>query len=175
MDNTEGPVAFLYRGEAYRCLGRLDEARDQLLRACELHPTRLSAWINLALVHGAAADHLQQRRVFARIARTAPALLSEAAQEIGADTFDAIVLAGPVGASDTTEPVDGAHLDRVLRHCLEMMRGNRSSSCVTYFTADGALHYVPQRHDAAPVVDAGAEAREIAEIRDLVVRALQPR
>src|SRR5262249_17472258 len=41
MENTEGPVALLVRGEAYRLLGRLDDARAELRRSCELNPTRL--------------------------------------------------------------------------------------------------------------------------------------
>lgn len=142
MNNTEGPVAFLYRGEAYRCLGRLDVAREQLQRSCELNPTRLSAWVNLALVCGGMGDERAQQDLFVRIAQTAPALLSEAAAELGADVFAALVLDTNCGAA---APAPAALIEPVLLQVLAMMRGNRSSSCITYFTSAGDLRHVPQR------------------------------
>ena len=140
MDNSEGPVAMIVRGEAYRLLGRLDEAREQLERSNAQHATRVSGWINLALVHGAGGDGAAQRQVVARIARMAPSLLSEAAAQLGAAVFERVILARPWLAAG---PPDEA-LDQVLRQTLVMMRGNRASGLITYFTADGQLRHVPR-------------------------------
>jgi tetratricopeptide (TPR) repeat protein len=167
MDHTEGPVAFSYRGEAYRLLGRLDEAREQLERACAQHPRRLSAWINLALVHGAAGNRAAQRDVFVRLTSAAPTLMSDAACELGADVFEAVVLER---SSEAAGP-DAAVIDRLLPHALAMMRGNRSSSCLTYFTSTGQLRHVPQGQR----VDPGAEDRALAQLRQVLTRAIAQR
>jgi tetratricopeptide (TPR) repeat protein len=172
MDNTEGPVAFLYRGEAYRVLGRLDEARQQLVRSCELHPRRLSAWINLGLVHGSASDLNAQRDVFGRICDHAATLVSEASRELGEDAFCAVVLARHGRDEGGLRGVESGLIDRVLRKALAMMRGNRSSSCITYFTADGQLRHVPQ---GTGPIDGEAETRTLDEMRRLLTRALERR
>jgi len=172
MNNTEAPPAFLYRGEAFRVLGRLDEARVQLARSCELNPARLSSWINLGLVHGATGHLEAQRNIFRRFARVAPSLLSEAAVELGADVFEAVVLdAGWRAEPATHDGPASAIIDRILQHVLIMMRGNRSSSCITYFTRAGDLHHVPQpaveKH-----VDSDAEGWRLDDIHRLLMRAL---
>ena len=140
MDNSEGPVAMIVRGEAYRLLGRLAEAREQLDRSNAQHATRVSGWINLALVHAAGGDGAAQRQVVARIARMAPSLLSEAAAQLGEAVFERVILARPWLVAG---PPDEA-LDQVLRETLVMMRGNRASGLITYFTADGQLRHVPR-------------------------------
>ena len=169
MGNTEGAVAFSYRGEAYRLLSRLDEAREQLMRACALHPSRLSAWINLALVHGAAGDRAAQREILRDLRRRAPALLSDAARALGDDVFCVTILAGP-----TASGPDVAIIDQLLQQSLAMMRGNRSSSCVTYFTKDGDLRHVPQRHgdteDAREI-----ESHVLGKLRSILDRAINGR
>jgi tetratricopeptide (TPR) repeat protein len=168
MDNTEGPVAYLFRGEAYRLLGRLDEARQQLVRSCELHPRRLSAWTNLGLAHGAAGDGPAQREIFHRLLAEAPSLLSTASLELGDDVFQAVVLEGPRVPGGREVPPET--VDRVLGQALAMMRGNRSSSCVTYFTREGRMFHVPQGgRPGTP--DAGA--RTLDEVRRLLTRALE--
>lgn len=163
MHNTEGPVAFLYRGEAYRLLGRLDEARQQLERSCALHQSRLSAWVNLALVHAARDDRAAQAEVVRRLARVAPALLAEAAATLGEATFTAVVLDGPLAERP---PPDLAALDQTLARTLHLMRGNRSSSVVTYCTGDGVLRHVPQSSAPSPQ----ARARALARLRELLDR-----
>jgi tetratricopeptide (TPR) repeat protein len=169
MDDTEGPVAFSYRGEAYRLLGRLEEAGAQLAHACELHPRRLSAWINLALVHGAAGNEVARRDVFRRLAVSAPSLLSQAAAELGDGVFEQVVLKGPQSEVDSCS--DGETIDRLLRHVLAMMRGNRSSSCVTYFTSDGELRHVPQGQRRDP----DATLRSVSRIRQVLRKAIERR
>jgi tetratricopeptide (TPR) repeat protein len=170
MSNTEGPPAFACRGEAYRLLGRLDEAREQLQRSCELNPTRLSAWVDLAIVHGAAGDHEQQAAVFGRLVRAAPALVSHAARELGEDVFTSVVLAAPVGEDTSVARILPAMIHRVLEHVLVMMRGNRASSLVTYFTADGRMHHVPRfggQHSSP-----AAAQHAVDKVRTVVLRAL---
>jgi tetratricopeptide (TPR) repeat protein len=160
MDNTEGPVAYLYRGEAYRLLGRLAEARAQLLRSCTLHPTRLSAWINLALVHGAAGDHSARLAVFRHLAQAAPHFVAEAAAELGDQVFEAAVLTASNPGADVLDPL--------LRGMLAMMRGNRASGCVTYFTSRGRMRYVAQRPPGEGAARE-AQARILGELRRRIV------
>jgi tetratricopeptide (TPR) repeat protein len=172
MYNTEGPAAFLYRGEAYRLLGRLEEARRQLQLSCESNPTRLSAWVNLALAHGAAGDRAAQRQLFQQLVHRAPALLSEAASGLGEEAFRAAVIQGyfdPRGQAPPPEVID-----RVLEQVLRMMRGNRSSSCVTYFTEDGQLRHVPQ--DVTGIhFDGPTEERALARMAQVLRRAIEGR
>lgn len=170
MSNTEGPPAFGCRGEAYRLLGRLDEAREQLQRSCELNPTRLSAWVDLALVHGAAGDHERQAAVFGRLARVAPPLVSHAALELGEDVFTSVVLAAPVGEDPSVARIRPATINRLLAHVLVMMRGNRASTLMTYFTADGRMHHVP-RYGGQQSSRAGGQ-HSVERLRTVVLRAL---
>jgi tetratricopeptide (TPR) repeat protein len=171
MHNTEGPVAFLYRGEAYRLLRRFDAAREQLQHSCALNPTRLSSWINLALVHSAGGGRAAQADIFRRLVHVAPGLMSEAARGLGEETFNAIVLEGylhdhwPAGGSD------GERMDRVLQQALTMMRGNRSSSCITYFTGDGQLCHVPLP-GTEKRLGVDTEGKTLVQLRDLVKQAL---
>jgi predicted Zn-dependent protease len=114
---SEGPAVFMYRGEALRVLGRFDEAERDLQAAVAERPTRLSAWINLALARRALGN--SDADALARVETMAPRLLGDATAEVGAD--------------------------RALEHTLVMMRGNRSSTCWTYFTQDGRLQLVARR------------------------------
>ena len=61
----------------------------------------------------------------------APGLAHDACQELGTDRFRT------VNDPDQTRSV--------LEHVLVMMRGNRSSAFVTYFTAQGEMRFVPRR------------------------------
>ena len=129
MDDTEGAAVYVYRGEALRRLGRLEEATADLLRACELHPSRVGARVNLVLALLAtgrdASEHLRV------LQDQATGLLSDAARERGA-------VVDPPLERVATETLVG-----VLEKALEMMRGNRSSTTMTYFTSDGRIRYVP--------------------------------
>ncbi len=166
MHDTEGPVALICRGEAYRLLGRLDEAREQLRRSNAIFTTRLSAWVNLALVHGAAGDGSEQRTVMRHVLQAAPTLVSAAAAELGDDVLEHVVVARAWLAPGPPDPL----LDRVLRHMLVMMRGNRASGLITWFTRDGILRHVPMarahERDAAQ-----AAAHMLARIERVLARA----
>lgn len=109
-----GRTMFAYRGEAYRRRGDMQRARDDLVLSLRQTPERISAWINMALIDGDASACV------ARLRRRAPGLVGDARCE-----------------------VPDAAAARLLEHVLVMMRGNRSSSFVTYFTAAGHMRFVP--------------------------------
>jgi hypothetical protein len=56
---------------------------------------------------------------------------------------------------------------------LVMMRGNRASSLITYFTADGRLHHVP-RYGGQPSSRAGGR-QAVDKLRAVLLRALDGR
>jgi len=142
MQNTTGPAVYVHRGEALRRLGRLAEAKVDLVRAVELNPARLSGWINLALLHVANGELEQARSLTAEVFARAPGLVSDAAREVSVELFGD-------GAPAELEPIG-----RVLDHALAMLRGNRSSSCITYFTSEGALRFARNTSRGAPPVHA---------------------
>ncbi|MFO0625505.1 MAG: tetratricopeptide repeat protein [Polyangiales bacterium] len=111
----EGPTTFVYRGEALRCLGRVEAARRDLTHAVTTTPARVGAWVNLALLELEAGDLGAHAKVFEALTRRAPGFVRDAGE-------------GPPAV--------------VLRRMLAMLRGNRGASCVTYFTADGVLRSV---------------------------------
>lgn len=137
MHGTTGPAVHAYRGEAHRRLGHTDLALEDLRRAVASHPHRVGARVNLALALGDAGDDEAALGAFTHLLCTAPALMSDAGNSLGVSVFDRV----------PSSPQRG----EVLRCALEMMRGNRSSSCVTYFTPAGKLRLVTSgmRHDAA--------------------------
>lgn len=114
-----GPTTFVYRGEALRGLGRVSEARDDLTRSVEMNPGRVGAWVNLCLLELDAGDASASDRAYASLSRCAGVFVREAESNVGAG-------------------------DRrgALREMLSMLRGNRGSSCVTYFTRAGVLRAV---------------------------------
>lgn len=111
----EGPTTYVYRGEALRCLGRVDEARRDLTHSVTTAPGRVGAWVNLALLEHDAGDAGACARALDGLRRRAPGFVRDAGE-------------GEVG--------------EVLRRMLAMLRGNRGASCVTYFTRDGVLRSV---------------------------------
>lgn len=112
-------------------------------------------------MHAAAGEHGALCEVLRRLALAAPCLLAAAASELGDDAFSAIVLDGPLADG----PVPDSELsDRALRHALAMMRGNRSSGCITYFTSDGQMRHVRQREGNNPE----SQAKTLAEVRRLL-------
>ena len=129
---TPGPTMYAYRGEAHRVVGNLAAAREDLARSVEQAPSRIGASVNLALVAGAEGDRDEERAIAERLLADAPGLLADASRAIGV-------------ASDTREP---AATRALLEKLLDMLRGNRSSTCVTYFTDEGRLRAVsPQGRD----------------------------
>lgn len=154
MSDTLGPAVIAVRGEALRQLGRLDLAREDLSTALAINPTRVSAWINLGLAHGTAGDVAAQAAVLARLQVQATALLSDAASDLG------VRLAEDRGEGEVAPSV----IQAVLARSLEMMRGNRSSSCVTYFSRSGELRVVTQAADGRGAIHA-RDADDLARLR----------
>ncbi|HHH28277.1 MAG TPA: tetratricopeptide repeat protein [Polyangiaceae bacterium] len=124
-----GRTMFAYRSEVHRRMGELGRAEDDLRHMLELTPERISSWINLALVRHARGDGTLLAPTFVRLRRRAPGLLDDACRERSLDSLS--------GHDDET-------LRALFEHVLEMMRGNRSSNFVSYFTADGQLRFVPR-------------------------------
>ena len=145
MGNTEGPAVYVYRGEAYRLLGRYEEARADLEKAVAITPTRIGAWVDLALLHAQVGDDEAFERTWTHLEGVAIGLLADASREVG-------VAAWPPSDDDRR---------RVLAHALAMMRGNRSTSCPTYFTREGSLRFV-QPH-ARPVADPRAQSMHMLD------------
>lgn len=141
MQGTEGPAIHLFRGEAKRKLGRIDEAIVELEQAVEVHPARASATINLALCYLQTGRRDAFERLWLRLRdEQAPGLLSDAARELG------VVILGD------GEPPSDEVMAAVLERSLAMMGGNRSSGLLSYWTGEGKLRFVPvwQRGAAGP-------------------------
>jgi coproporphyrinogen III oxidase-like Fe-S oxidoreductase len=115
-----GRTMFAYRGEVHRLMGAHDLALQDTQHMLSLTPRRLSSWINMALLSD---DDETQRATLVRIERRAPGLVADALAE------------HELGGEQT--------LGTLFQHMLGMMRGNRSSTFVTYFTAAGELRFVP--------------------------------
>jgi tetratricopeptide (TPR) repeat protein len=161
MHNTEGPAIYVYRGEAKRKLGRIDEAIEELAKSVEWHPARASGTINLALCYAAKGDMAKFEGLWRRLLdEQASGLLSDAAHELG------VTIVGDPG----WEPELDVKL-ATLEHALKMMGGNRSSGLLTYWTRDAKLRFVqlwPHRGD-------GPHARDhtlLEQARHMLLRAL---
>ena len=118
----EGPTVFVYRGEAHRILGRVERAQQDLEQAVRSKPQRISAWINLALADP--KDSEMARQLAPAIRNSNPSLWWDAATAAGAD------------------PLDEQDAMEILRSCLALMRGNRSSSIQTYMTESDTLRCI---------------------------------
>lgn len=147
-----GATVPIYRGEALYRLGRLDEAAEELREAAESQPGRVSAWVLRLLVEHERGDTEQRDRCFDHLDRNASALLCDAAGACGIDGW------WPGAATLETRL-------SVARKCLDLMRGNRSSSCSLWFAPDGDT--VRSVVYGRPVTSAQWEAREIRALRDL--------
>ena len=121
----------IYLGEMHRRLGELEQSAKQLVESLRVKPGRLSAWINLALVHQQAGRSEEAAEVFERIYRWAPRLLW--------DSRDALTASGGPACQ---WPPSTDDLTVLLESSLTLMRGNRSSHCVTYFDRHGKLRRV---------------------------------
>ncbi|WP_106395980.1 hypothetical protein [Enhygromyxa salina] len=125
-------ATYCHRGEVYRLMGRLDEARADLLQATRASETRVGAWINLALVMLADTDGEDALApVLDQIDGLAPVLVWEASR----------------AAADTPAiRVDRRRPRPVLERALQLMRGNRSSVMHTFVDDRGRLRVTPDRH-----------------------------
>lgn len=130
MGNTYGPAVYIYRGEALRRLGRFEEARKDLELVAELTPTRVSAWVNLGLLYHQLGLSDEFETAWQNVIKAIPALVSDAARAL-----EIVVWSdqGPLPSRDDRV--------RILERSLEMMGGNRSSSCVTYYNGEGQLRF----------------------------------
>ena len=122
-----GPTAFVYRGEAHRRLGHRAEARADLETCVRAHPQRIGAWVNLALLSVAEGDLHGAHATLDTLRHRAPGFVADAAR--GLQTSPAALTDAPALAA-------------LFEEMLAMLRGNRGSSCVTYFTRDGTLRAV---------------------------------
>jgi tetratricopeptide (TPR) repeat protein len=136
MNDTEGAAVYVYRGEAKRKLGRIDEAIAELEAALRSHPSRASATINLALAYAAAGRMTEFEPLWRRLRdEQASGLLSDAAHELG------VVIFGDASDAGDGSPTHAVKL-AVLERALSMMGGNRSSGLLTYQTAREQLRFV---------------------------------
>ncbi|KIG14433.1 hypothetical protein DB30_06776 [Enhygromyxa salina] len=132
MNGTEGPAVYVYRGEAKRKLGMLDEAIPELEKSVQWHPARASGTINLALAYHAKGMLESFEPLWRRLRdEQASGLLSDAAYELD------VTIVGDAGWEPATE-VKVA----VLEHALKMMGGNRSSGLLSYWTRDHKMRFV---------------------------------
>jgi tetratricopeptide (TPR) repeat protein len=179
MNHTEGPAVYVIRGEALRRLGQLDEAERDLVRACALHPSRLSAWLNLGLLRVAQGDVGRAVDVFERLKEHAPGLLGDAAREEGIRVYDdepPVLNLEPPGLNlveiGNLEPpgLNLVEIGRLLGRMLEMLRGNRSSTCITYVSKSGQIRLVPGANAGAPLH--ARDREDLASTRRVLERAI---
>lgn len=157
MRNTVGPAVYAHRAGARLATGDVAGALADLEHAVASHPTRIGAWVELGLVHRARGDEAGLARAFDHLRGHAPGLISDAAAAAGAPAWGDM--------SFMPCPDDQA---AILTAALAMLRGNRSSTCVTYFTPAGQLRTVPHGPATAPArVDA-----DLVGVRAMLLRSL---
>ena len=153
MYNTTGPGVYGVRGEALRRLGRIDEAVADLETATTISPTRISAWLNLALAYQAQQRLDEALGVVSRIRRTAYPLFHDAARSL--DTW----------LDDIAEPWP------MLERSLELMLGNRASGQVTWRVGRSPIRVLWGSKSIEDEVSAG-RAHEFKVVRARVTRTL---
>lgn len=154
MANTEGPAVFVHRGEALRLLDR--DAEADFLRAIKYNPSRVSAHINLALMRLRQNRLQEARELIAHALDVIPGLFSDAAYELGLDQI-----------TDDLGQMKPDVLHRVLAYALKMMRGNRSSTCMTYITRAGRIRFGRRVGATADALHARDEADVLLAARVL--------
>ncbi len=138
-----GATTHVYRGELRLALGERQAAAAELAQAVRARPGRVGAWILLALVDPDDAGAMKAVRTLA------PAVLATAAHSLG-------VQPPRTGRDDRAA--------EVLRQCLWLMRGNRSSTLLTT-VQDGELR-VHAKTDRV--------ARAVMQMRDVTGSATSP-
>ncbi len=124
-----GRTIHIYRGEIYRRMERYDEALKELMEGHAITPGRVTGWMNEALTRHALQEELDWSEVWMRVAERAPSIVHDAMLECDIHW-------------SVKEP-DASDVPRLFEHMLQMMRGNRSSDFITYFTAAGGMRFVP--------------------------------
>ncbi len=130
-----GPSHYVYRGEALRRLGRRAEAREDLAYAVRLNPSRMGARLTLALLCAELGDTDTLAEHMPSLRASCGAMLATALEEL--DLPPNVVWG----------PVDAEQLRPVLANAHKMMRGNRSSSCHTWFSGEGQLRINEARRE----------------------------
>jgi tetratricopeptide (TPR) repeat protein len=123
-----GAPLLAYRGETLRRCGDLTAARNDLTRALELGPTRVSAWLNLGLISLADGRTDEARAIAAALRTRLPGLVGDIQRDIGMPASDAVQ--------------DPRALTSLFDNVLAAMRGNRSTGRITYFLSDGEARAV---------------------------------
>jgi hypothetical protein len=119
-----GATTHVYRGELFRRNGDHRRAIEDLRSAVDSKPGRVAAWMNLALSLDATGESAEAGAIFDRLNAWVPGLMWDVRASLDPE------LPWPL-------PPDA--MRGLFEHALVMMRGNRSSHLVTYFTADGAF------------------------------------
>ena len=146
----KGATVAVYRGEALYRLGRLEEAEVELAEACATQPGRMSAWVLRVLVNDGLGRTQEREQAFGHLDTHASALLSDTARDCGIEGW------WPGRATPPTQI-------RVAQHSLQLMRGNRSSSCSFWFApGEETVRSVIYRR---PVTSPGWEKSEIDNLR----------
>jgi tetratricopeptide (TPR) repeat protein len=146
-----GATLPVYRADALWRLGRLEEATAEVDEAVRLHPGRLSAWLLRTIIAAERRDAATRDVAFDHLQDAAAALLSDAAVHLGLPTW----WPGQPSADDKA---------RLARAALELMRGNRSSSCMLWSAprAGGAVRSLVHER---PVTTPEWEKDEIEQLR----------
>ena len=164
-----GPSHYVYRAEALWRLDRHAEARADLEEAVGLNPTRIGAWLTLAVVTAEQGDGARLTDVLEHLVPRVAPMLSMAAQATGTPLETIWRDDGSLGS-------DRAALLPVLRAARVMMRGNRSSSCLTWFAPDGSLRLThrprPSGNDPSRT---GSDVRRRRAAQLLALSAASPR
>ena len=120
-------TTLVYRGELARQRRQWAAARADLETATQQKPSRIGAWMNLALTYDALGETAACDEVCARLSQIAPAVIWLASAQAGLPA---------------TAVLRRAQLHAVCDAALAMMRGNRSSIVHTLFV-DGDLRVIP--------------------------------
>ena len=144
-------TVFAYRGDLAFETGRFAEALVDLRQAIARTPARIGATVTLALAEHAAGQSDALTARFRTLQQLAPHLLADAA------------LALKLPFSPNALPSFAEQIE-VLRQARQMLRGNRSSTCATYFAASGELRCLPNQRHVAPRVT----TQELALLRPLL-------
>jgi tetratricopeptide (TPR) repeat protein len=126
-------ATWAYRGEVHLALGDLERAHADLVHATDAMPSRVGAWVALALVRARRGEPAGARHALDQALSRAPALVTEHARALGVHT----------------RVSDGETIERLAGRALAALLGNRASSITTFLDASGrlrALRTLPNSH-----------------------------
>ena len=136
-----GEATHTYMAELLRKRGELERARAMLEHTLDSTPTRLGAWINLALIELELGERSRAERALEFVNEHAQILTWAASRALGR------------AGSTRVEPQEAAP---VLERALQMMRGNRSSGLQTFVDPQGRFRVLSQDHGRRWIELAGA-------------------